>query len=288
MTTCRIDGKTRVVAVIGDPIEHTLSPAMHNAGFEALGLNWVYVAAHVDADDVGGAVGSVRALRLAGMNVTVPHKQAVMPHLDELTPAAEAVGAVNTIINRDGTLTGDNSDVVGIIRAVELGAEMTNWPEHVVLLGAGGAARGVVYALTTIETVRRVTILNRTADKAVALASEFSGDTRVEGAALDREHAEAAMADTSLVINVTSLGRGDLADMTPLPDEWDCLHAGLVCVDSNYAPPVTRLMRQVTDAGGKACNGLDMLLHQGARSFELWTEQTAPLDAMREALSTAH
>ncbi len=128
MTTCRIDGKTKIVAVIGDPIEHTLSPVMHNAGFEALGINWVYIAAHVGANDLGNAVEAVRALRLAGMNVTVPHKQGVMRHLDELTPAAKAVGAVNTIINRNGMLTGDNTDVVGIIRAVELAVRSS--PKH--------------------------------------------------------------------------------------------------------------------------------------------------------------
>ena len=173
-----VSGTTRVVVVIGDPIEHTLSPAMHNAGFDALELDWVYIAAHVAPAGVGAAVEAIRALDLSGMNVTVPHKQAVMPFLDELAPDAEAGGAVNTIVNRDGRLIGDNTDVVGIVRAVEGSLGARPWPEHVVVLGAGGAARGVVHAMTTVDAVERVTILNRTAEKADAMADEFDGATR--------------------------------------------------------------------------------------------------------------
>ena len=283
MAAPSIDGSTQIVAVIGDPIAHTLSPAMHNAAFRALGLNWVYVACHVRPDDVGAAVEAVRALGWRGMNVTVPHKQAVMPFLDTLTPGAKAVGAVNTIINREGELVGDNTDIVGILRAVTEG--MAGWPEHVVVLGAGGAARGVVYALTTVASVARVTILNRSVERAQALADEFSGATLVSGEPLEAEHARRALSDAGLVINVTSLGRGPLADQTPLPDEWECLHSNLMCVDSNYSPPRTKLMRQVEAAGGRASNGTDMLLFQGARSFELWTGCSAPVEQMRAALS---
>jgi len=280
----KIDGETQIVAVIGDPISHTLSPAMHNAAFEAVGLNWVYIACHVLPEHVGGAVAAVRALGWRGMNVTVPHKQAVMPFLDELSPAARAVGAVNTIIHDQGWLVGDNTDVVGIIRAVSDGAGVREWPEHVVILGAGGAARGVVYALTTVEAVRRVTILNRTPERAESLAKEFGGGkTRIEGLPLAAEHARRALGDAGLLVNVTSLGRGELAERSPIADEWKCLAPGLLCVDSNYSPPETRLMRQVRAAGGRAFNGLDMLVYQGARSFELWTGLPAPVEVMRRA-----
>lgn len=279
-----VDGTTQIVAVIGDPISHTLSPKMHNAALAALGLNWVYVACHVRAENVGGAVEAVRALEWRGMNVTVPHKQAVMRFLGELSDAARAVGAVNTITNRGGRLIGDNTDVVGILRAVTDGAGVRTWPERVVVIGAGGAARGVVYALTTVEAVRRVTILNRTVERAERLAQEFSGDTVVLGQPLDRSHSVAALQDSSLVINVTNLGRGDLADQSPVADDWNCLHSGLVCIDSNYSPPETRLMRQVSAAGGKAFNGVDMLVYQGARSLELWTGMAAPVEIMRRAL----
>ena len=280
-----IDGTTQIVVVIGDPISHTLSPRMHNAAFEALGMNWKYIACHVLPENVGDAVRAVRGLGLRGMNITVPHKQAVMEHLDELSPAAQAVGAVNTIINRDGYLVGDNTDVVGIIRAVENDAGVTDWPEHVVVLGAGGAARGVVYAMTTVPAVRRVTILNRTEEKAAALAAEFSGETNVKGKTLCAETARSALADTTLCINVTSLGRGSLADRTPLPLEWDCLHENLVCVDSNYSPPETLLMKHIQAAGGRAYNGIGMLVYQGARSFDLWTNKHAPVNDMRNAIA---
>ena len=279
-----IDGRTQIVAVIGDPVEHSLSPPMHNAAFSELGLNWVYVACHVQPDAVPAAVESVRALNWRGMNVTVPHKQAVMAAVDELSDAAHAVGAVNTVVNRDGTLFGDNTDVVGIIRAITDGAGVSRAPEHVVVLGAGGAARGIVYALTTMEGVRRVTILNRTQDKARTLAEEFTGAVEVVGAPLERQCAADAVGTAGLLVNATSLGRGELAGLSPLPDEWRCAHGDLVCVDSNYSPPLTPLMQQVERAGGRAYNGLDMLVYQGARSFELWTGRAAPVDAMRRAV----
>ena len=280
-----IDGETQIVAVIGDPISHTLSPKMHNAALDALGLNWVYIACHVRPEHVRGAVDAVRALGWRGMNVTVPHKQAVMPFLDELSVAARAVGAVNTIVNRDGRLIGDNSDVVGILRAVTDGAGVAEWPEHVVVLGAGGAARGVVYALTTVAFVRRITILNRTVERAERLAEEFSRAAAVTGCPLDQEHAVPAIRDSRLVINVTSLGRGELADQSPIADDWRCFHPDLVCIDSNYSPPETRLMRQVRAAGGTAFNGIDMLVYQGARSLELWTGREAPVAVMRRSLT---
>jgi len=280
----RIDGRTEIVAVIGDPISHSLSPAMHNAAFHALGMNFVYIACHVRDSGVPVAVEAIRALDWRGMNVTVPHKQAVMSSLDELSDEARAVGAVNTIINKNGTLIGDNTDVTGILRAVSEGAGVVEWPEHVVVLGAGGAARGIVYALTTVEAVHRVSILNRTAEKAESLAAEFDGMTSVVGQPLDAAHARAAIGSAGVLINATSLGRGALADVSPMEDEWQCLHESLVCIDSNYSPPETVLMTQVRRAGGRAFNGIDMLVYQGARSFELWTGVTPPVDVMRQAV----
>jgi shikimate dehydrogenase len=281
-----IDGKTQIVAVIGDPIEHTLSPAMHNAAFEALGMNWSYIACHVLPDNVGGAVEAVRALGLRGMNVTVPHKQGVMTGLDSLSDAARAVGAVNTIVHTDGKLHGDNTDIVGIIRAITEGAGVDTPPERAVILGAGGAARGIVYALTTLGGVKHITVLNRTVAKASALADEFDGTgaTTVIGAPLSADEARTAMTGEVLLINATSVGRGPLADSSPIDDRWECLHESVVCIDSNYSPPTTQLMMQVEAAGGRAYNGLDMLIYQGARSFELWTGHNAPIDVMKKAV----
>lgn len=284
-TMQNIDGHTEIVAVIGDPIEHTLSPTMHNAAFCALGMNWAYIACHVKQDGVRAAVEAVRALNLRGMNVTVPHKQAVMDGLDELSAAAKAVGAVNTIIHRDGKLNGDNTDVYGILRAIRDGAGIEEPPEHAVVLGAGGAARGIIYALTTLESVHTITILNRTVERAEKLAMEFGGDTDIVAAPLDAESARRALRDAGLLINVTNLGRGAYAHLSPIGDDWNCLHDSLVCIDSNYSPPRTPLMAQIERAGGRAHNGLDMLVYQGARAFELWTETAPPIDVMRKAIT---
>lgn len=284
-----IDGNTQIAAVIGDPVQHSLSPAMHNAAIEALGLNWAYIACHVLPAGIPAAVAAVRALNWRGMNVTVPHKQAVMAEVDELSDAARAVGAVNTIINRDGTLIGDNTDVVGIIRAVTDGAGLDPLPNHVVVLGAGGAARAIVYAMTTIGTVKRVTVLNRTESRAVSLAKEFdgSGDTEVCGLPLNRESAVSALADAGLLINATNTGRGELSGKSAIDGSWDCLHDSLVCVDTNYSPPRTLLMDLVEAAGGRAYNGLDMLVYQGARSLELWCGHAPPVNVMRDAVIRA-
>jgi shikimate dehydrogenase len=278
-----ITGRTQIVGVIGDPIGHTLSPAMHNAAFAALGLDWVYVPCHVLPKDMGGAVAAVRALSWRGLNITVPHKQAVIPFLDELLPAAEAVGAVNTIINSDGRLLGDNTDVFGILSAIRIGAGVALFPPVVAVLGAGGAARGVVYALSTVAEVEEIRVLNRTPERADALANEFGRLKPITAFPLARESARDALQACGLLINVTSMGRGALAHETPLPPEWDCIPADTVLVDSNYSPPETPLMRQVRTAGGRAYNGLDMLVYQGARSFRHWTGVEPPIEIMRNA-----
>lgn len=278
-----IDGTTRVVGVIGDPVSHSLSPAMHNAAFKALGLNWVYVAWHVVPEGVEAAVNAVRGLCLPGMNVTVPHKKAVIKFLDELSPAAKAVGAVNTIVNRGGQLYGDNTDVYGILQAIRVGAKMDSVPPVVVVLGAGGAARGIVYALTTLPEVKSIRILNRTLANAEELAREFGTTSSVTAFGLEPHAARHALDGCGLLINATNLGRGKLANISPLPDAWNCIPPRIVCIDSNYSPATTRLMEQVVAAGGVTFNGLDMLVHQGARAFELWTGMMPPVEVMRAA-----
>jgi len=256
---------------------------MHNAAFKALGLNWVYVAWHVVPEGVEAAVNAVRGLCLPGMNITVPHKKAVIQFLDELLPAAKAVGAVNTIVNKDGQLLGDNTDVYGILQAIRVGAKMDTVPPVVVVLGAGGAARGIVYALTTLPEVKSIRILNRTLANAEELAREFGTTSSVTAFGLEPHAARHALDGCGLLINATNLGRGKLANISPLPDAWNCIPPRIVCIDSNYSPATTRLMEQVVAAGGVAFNGLDMLVHQGARAFELWTGMTPPVEVMRAA-----
>ena len=216
-----ISGTTRVLGVIGDPVAHTSSPAMHNAALKALGLDYVYVAFHVAPDALPQALAGMRALELAGLNVTVPHKQAVMAHLDEISPEAQAIGAVNTVCNRDGKLLGFNTDAFGIIESLKADGGMNSLPGRVVLLGAGGAARAILYALLAREEVAEVLLLNRTVEKAEALKGDLdvAGKVRI-GSLAD----SGAIADAGLVINATSIGMHPHEDTSPLAD-CSCLHA---------------------------------------------------------------
>ena len=272
-----VTGSTRVVGIIGDPVAHSRSPAMHNAAFAALGLDWVYVPLPVRDADVGAAVAAVRALSLAGINVTVPHKEAVLPHLDTLTPLARRVGAVNTIINRDGRLIGDNTDVHGF--AMTLRQQRLRLRGRTALvIGAGGAARAVLAAVSDAG-VSRIIIANRTAARAATLARRVRGPRRqvVSLAALADP---AVLADVALVVNTTSLGlhAGDFPKIAAAATPISCLF-----VDLLYGRD-TAFLRMARSARRRACDGGEMLLHQGARAFTLWTGRRAPLTVMRTVL----
>jgi shikimate dehydrogenase len=272
----RITGRTRVVGIIGDPLAHSRSPAMHNAAFAALGLDWVYVPFRVGGDDLAATVAAVRALGLAGINVTVPHKEAVLPHLDRLSPLARRVGAVNTIVNRAGVLCGDNTDVYGFARLLrEMRVQVRG--RHVVVIGAGGSARAVVAAL--VETgARRITIANRTLARARALARRWrAAPLRASGLHALRD-AE-TLGDAAAVINTTSAGLADEA----VPVAAAATPRTCVFVDLLYGrdTPFLRTARRVRR---RTCDGSAMLLHQGARAFWLWTARRAPLTVMRLAL----
>lgn len=276
-----ISGRTRVLGVIGHPVAHTSSPAMHNAALAALGLDYVYVPFHVEPAHLEAAVAGMRALEVAGLNVTVPHKQAVMPLLDEVSEQAKAIGAVNTIAWRDGRLWGDNTDAYGVLQSLQQDAGLEALPARVGVLGAGGAARAVLYALLQRPEVEEVLLLNRTVERAERLAADLNGGSRVRPGPLGGE-AEAAVRHTGLLINTTSLGMHPQEGVSPLEDP-SCLRAGMVVLDIVYRPLRTRLMAQAEARGARALNGLGMLAHQGARSFEIWTGQQPPVDVMVQA-----
>lgn len=273
-----ITGATRVVGIIGDPVAHSRSPAMHNAAFAALGLDWVYVPFPVAGEDVAAAVAAVRALGLAGLNVTVPHKEAVLPHLDALTPLARRVGAVNTIVNRGGRLVGDNTDVHGFAAALRQQRVRLRGC-HALVIGAGGAARAVVAALAD-GGAARLTIANRTAARARALAQRLRGPRRAVVALAALADAE-LLADAAVVVNTTSLGLHDTA-FPPLAAA--ATPRRCVFIDLVYGRD-TPFLQRARAAGRRACDGAAMLLHQGARAFTLWTGRRAPLSVMREVLS---
>lgn len=273
-----------MVGVIGWPVRHSLSPPMHNAAFAVLGLNWVYVPFAVAPEQVGATVQAVRALDLVGLNVTIPHKLAVLPLLDEVSPEARALGAVNTISNEEGTLRGRNTDGEGFLRSLrEIGGEVTG--KRVALIGAGGSARAVALA-TAQAGVAQLTIINRTVEKAEAVAKMVRGaqpGAPVEVVGLESSGAEAAVREAQVVIDSTAVGMYPHHETAPvIPVEW-LQREQMVC-DLTYNPRETMLLKAAGAVGAKTLDGTGMLVHQGALALEYWTGRPAPVEVMREAL----
>jgi shikimate dehydrogenase len=282
-----LSGHTRVVGVIGDPVGHSLSPTLHNAAFEAVGLDWVYVAFTVPRGRAAEAVAAVPALGLAGFNVTMPHKEDVAAACDELTPDAAALRSVNTVVAAaDGHTLGDSTDGPGFLDALA-DEDIALAGQAVLVLGAGGAARAVVLALGRAGA--HVTVAARRPDAAESAAALAPGARAVPLGAvapLGPSSAAAAVdpAGFSLVVNATPLG---MSGGDPLPVDPESLHGGQAVVDLVYHPADTPLLTAARARGAHAVNGLGMLLHQAARSFTLWTGRPAPLDAMRTAVTAA-
>ncbi|MFN2279608.1 MAG: shikimate dehydrogenase [Candidatus Promineifilaceae bacterium] len=280
-----INARTQLTGLIGWPVSHSFSPAMHNAALAVLGLNWVYVPLPVPPDRVGDAVRGLPALGFQGVNVTVPHKQAVMPFLDEISPAAQAIGAVNTILveQESGRLLGFNTDWRGFLADL-VAKEVEVNGRHCLVLGAGGSARGIVYAL--FQAGGRVLLLARRPEQAYQLAADLGNGFVEEIRPFAELESTAAQTKAPLIINTTPLGMSPHVNGSPWPDDVP-VPAGSFVYDLVYNPPETRLMRQALDAGCHACNGLGMLLRQGAISFALWTGSDPDLSVMQEALEAA-
>lgn len=276
-----ISGKTRVCGVIGDPIEHTMSPVMHNAAFSELGIDYVYLPFRVKKDDLGQAIAGARALNLAGLNITIPHKVAVISFLDELDPIAERIGAVNTIVNDNGALRGYNTDATGFLQAL-LDKGIKPEGKKVVVLGAGGASRGISFILA--ESGANLVILNRPVEIEWAenLAREISQAFKKETAALELNDANLAEAleGTDILVNTTSVGMSPDINETPVP--MRLLKSTPIVFDIVYNPIQTRLLREAQAAGAGTISGLDMLAWQGALAFEKWTGLKAPLELMKK------
>jgi shikimate dehydrogenase len=293
MSVDSLTGKTTIVGLIGWPVSHSVSPPMHNAAFAALGMDWRYVPLPVPVDPpnrIGEAVAGVRALGLAGANVTVPHKQAVMPYLDELSPAAEAIGAVNTlVVEPDGCLTGHNTDAPGFI--ADLRAHGVD-PAHarVLVLGAGGSARAVVYGLADAGA-QAIAVANRTAARAEELTTALQPHCpacRLQTLPLAGDGASLAefAATASLIVNCTSLGMTPNVETTPWPQRFS-FQPGQAVYDLVYNPPQTCLLATAAQHGAAAIGGLGMLIWQGAIAFEKWTGIEPPIDVMTNAVTRA-
>lgn len=278
-----ISGKTRVCGVIGDPIEHSLSPIMQNAAFQALDLDYVYLAFKVKPSCVADAVNSIRALNFRGLNVTMPHKKSVMANLDRIDLSAQIIDSVNTILNKDNLLFGFNTDGVGAVRALkENGVALKG--RKVVLLGAGGAARAIAYAVA--KEADELAVLNRTAKDAQALARlvEKAANKRIVAASIEPEDIDANLQDSDILINATSVGMKPRVNETPVPIEL--LRSNLAVMDIVYNPLETKLARDAKALGAKVVSGVEMLIYQGASSFEIWTGKSAPVEVMRKAALT--
>ncbi len=275
-----ITGKTKVCGVIGDPIEHTLSPAMHNAAFEALNLDYVFLAFKVKSAGIADAVNGMRALNIRGLNVTMPHKRAVIKHLDRVDLSAQIVDSVNTILNKESLLFGFNTDGIGALKALrENGIEPKG--RKVLLLGAGGAARAIAY--TMAKEADELVVLNRTLKQAHDLAKllQKAVNKKIVAGSLSISDIEQNLLDSDILVNATSVGMKPNIDESPVKSKL--LRSNLAVLDIVYNPLETKLSIDAKSAGAKVVSGVEMLIYQGAASFEIWTGKPAPVQVMRQA-----
>lgn len=274
-----ITSQTGLMALIGDPVGHSKSPDMMNRAFQEMGLSYVYVAFQVKPHELRQAVEGLRALGVKGFNVTIPHKVEVMETLDELDASAREIGAVNMVMQTEGKWVGFNTDGMGYLRSLkeELNPDLKR--ARVILLGAGGAARAVGYALAQAG-VESLTIANRTVEKAEALAEHLGRFTKTDAVPLGQ--AERAVKEATLVVNTTSVGMHPHVDETPIPIEW--MHEGQIASDLIYVPRRTAWLQGAEARGAHIHAGMGMLIHQAAIAIEHWFQRKAPVPIMKEAL----
>ncbi|HEY7508585.1 MAG TPA: shikimate dehydrogenase [Nitrososphaera sp.] len=266
----------RTYCIIGDPVHHSLSPGMQNAAFSALGLDCTYIAFRVPAPELQESIASLRAINMAGFNVTIPHKVSVMQYLDELDATAKKAGAVNTVNNVDGVLKGYNTDIAGFIEPLR--RRKVNFDTTVLLLGAGGAARAIVAALAEEKTAKLL-IANRGVKKADDLA-RHANELGLKCETMPLEKAQDAAPGAGIIVNATSIGLGN----EPSPIDSEHIKKGSIVYDIVYRPIVTDLLEQAKFAEAQVVYGYEMLLEQGAKAFEIWTGLAAPREAMKKNL----
>jgi shikimate dehydrogenase len=276
-----ITGKTNVYGIIGDPVEHSLSPGMHNAAFEKLGLDNIYVPFHVKSGELEDAINGAHAMGIRGLNVTIPHKTEVIKYLDYLDIAAGLIGAVNTIEFGENGAVGHNTDGIGAVRAIE---EITSIKDKkILLLGAGGAARAISFQIL-MSGASSLVISNRTNEKAEELRDDLveklDPDVRVIdlGFKLEKE-----LNDVDILINTTSVGMYPNISQKPLVTA-DTMHEGLIVYDIVYNPLKTGLLAEAEKAGAETISGVKMLMYQGVEAFKIWTGIEPPIEVFQNAL----
>ena len=277
-----ITSKTKTLGIFGYPISHTLSPAMHNAVIKALGLDMVYLPFEVKPSNLKEAINGIKSLGIIGVNITIPHKESVIRFLDDISEEARLVGAVNTIVYKDRKLVGYNTDGSGYMASLKEELGFNPKSKRIIIIGAGGAARGILAALAT-QKPKSITVANRTLSRAVSLIKTFKGkfrDTRFEAIDLDNNMLKMSFNSVDLLINTTSVG---MKQSKALKIPLETLPKIAIVSDIIYNPLETLLLKKAKKLGLTTHGGLGMLVHQGARSFKLWTGMDAPMNVMRKA-----
>ncbi|TWT80062.1 Quinate/shikimate dehydrogenase [Planctomycetes bacterium CA13] len=278
-----IDAKTIVCALFGHPVGHSLSPAIHNAAFEALDLPYVYVAHDVQPGQVGKALDGVRAMGYRGLSVTIPHKVEAMQNVDHVDPTAMGIGCINTVVNENGKLLGYNSDGLGALNALrDAGADPEG--KRVVVLGSGGAARAIAVTLSCEAPPEQLSILGVAQDELEQLVADANerGKANVVGLALNDDTMKREIAQADIVMHCSPIGMHPKEDSSLVPPDF--LRKGLVVFDAVYNPRRTKLLKDTAAAGGTPIEGIEMFCGQAFVQFELWTGKKAPRDVMRKVV----
>lgn len=276
-----ITGKTRIVGVIGHPIEHSMSPPMHNNAYRQLNMDYAYVAFHVLPENIEKLIESCKTLDIRGLNVTIPHKTTVIPYLDEIDETARKIGAVNTIQFRDGIAKGYNTDGTGAIKSIQ---EYTSLEDkNVLIVGAGGASKAIAFTLIN-ENINSLTIANRSEENARALMENIKQQTGFDKINCQTlKQTKDAVDDADIIINTTPIGMYPKHEAEP-PIKTDKITRKHVVMDIIYNPLETRLLKQARINGATTINGTSMLINQGLASFEIFTGKKATYESFEEAL----
>ena len=279
-----IDGSTKIVGIFGWPITHTASPQMHNAAFDALKMNWTFLPFPVDPRNLRSALHGARDMGLTGLNLTLPHKILALDFVDEVDDMARRLGAVNAVCIENGKLRGFNTDGYGFSKAIKEEFNLSLKGKRILVLGAGGAGRAISIQCA-LDGAAKVFIANRTASKIDPIARELSSTkTAFQALTLKSKDIAKAIHEVDLLVNATSVGlsAGESLGLGP-----EVFSPKLFVYDAIYRPAETELLKTAGEAGAKVAGGMGMLLHQGAKSFELWTKRKAPVAVMRRALQSA-
>lgn len=274
----RITGKTKLLGVIGDPIEHSLSPVMHNAAIAQMQIDFAYVPFHIRPDDLRTAIAGFDAIDLRGFSVTIPHKQSIMPLLAEITDGAASIGAVNTVWKSDRGWCGTNTDLVGFIAPLK----ERDWKSSIaIVLGNGGAARAVVAGCDQLG-FSKIHVVGRNAEKLQAFEQSWSLDSL---SVHTWDQLAEILPGADLVVNTTPIGMSPQSEQSPLTEEQaDLIKSGTIAYDLIYVPNPTKFLQQAQQRGIEAIDGLEMLVQQGAAALEIWTGQPVPDAVMRRSL----